>query len=198
MRVKTEDRRQAIMRAALTVFGELGYERASMSEIAARLGYSKATIYGYFPSKEELFVTALLEVHSDQAEAFLEKLDPSRKDISGVLEDFGRAYLEFHSSPSLLDNKRNALAQGAASSLGPLLYERGPQHSCDRLKAYLERLMHCGALRPCDPEIAALHFQGLLEAGIVEPCLFGAAPRLTIEQAAPLAVEAFMRAYGQP
>jgi hypothetical protein len=61
--------------------------------------------------------------------------------------------------------------------------------------AYLGRLMEAGALRPCDPEIAALHLQGLLEAGVVEPAMFDAPPRLAIERAAPLAVEAFLRAY---
>jgi AcrR family transcriptional regulator len=196
MRMKTEDRRQAIMRAALSVFGEVGYDRASMDEIAARLGCSKATLYGYFSSKEELFATALLESHSDEAAVFLDTLDPDRDDVSAVLEAFGRAYLEFNTSPRLLDNKRSALAQGAASSLGPMLYDRGPRQSTDTVKDYLQGLMLRGLLRPADPAVAALHLQGLLEAGVVEPRLFGAAPRITIDQAAALATEVFMRAYG--
>ncbi len=197
MRVKTEDRRQAILRAALGVFREVGYERASMSEIASRLGGSKATLYGYFPSKEDLFATAMLESHAEEVKRFISKLDPSREDFSDVLEEFGRSYLEFNSAPELLDNKRNALAQGAHSPLGPMLYERGPKRSSRQVTDYLEHLMEIGVLRPSDPQIAALHLQGLLEAGIVEPSLYGAKPLLTIEHAASLAVQVFLRAYGR-
>ncbi len=179
------------------MFRELGYERASMSEIAARLGGSKATLYGYFPSKEDLFATAMLESHAEDIRKFISKLDTSREDVSNVLEEFGRSYLEFNSAPELLDNKRNALAQGAHSPLGPILYERGPKHSSGQLTAYLEHLMETGRLRRSDPEIAALHLRGLLEAGIVEPSLYGAKPLLTIEHAASLAVEVFLRAYGE-
>jgi AcrR family transcriptional regulator len=183
------------MKAALCVFREMGYERASMSEIAARLGGSKATLYGYFPSKEELFATAMLELFADEVQGFIDKLDPAREDFAKVLEEFGRSYLQFHSSPELLDNKRNALAQGAHSPLGPILYERGPKQSSQKLASYLEHLMKAGFLRQSDPMTAALQLTGLLEAGIVEPCLFGAKPFLTIPRAASLAVETFLRAY---
>lgn len=56
MRVRTEAKRDAILEAAAEVFLEAGFEGASMSQIAARAGGSKRTLYGYFPSKEELFV----------------------------------------------------------------------------------------------------------------------------------------------
>ena len=56
---------------------ELGYERTSMSEIAARLGGSKATLYSYFPSKEELFFGVVqLKVGGELEPALLEL--PSR------------------------------------------------------------------------------------------------------------------------
>ena len=58
MRVRTDQRRQAIIDVALDVFREHGFERASMTMIAGRLGGSKGTLYGYFQSKEELFERA--------------------------------------------------------------------------------------------------------------------------------------------
>ena len=51
MRVRTQARRDTIIEAAIQLFEEAGYEGASMSELARRLGGSKATLYGYFPSK---------------------------------------------------------------------------------------------------------------------------------------------------
>jgi AcrR family transcriptional regulator len=58
VRVKTESRRQAIIAAAAEVFAEMGFDAASMSEISARVGGSRVTLYNYFSSKEEM----LLEV----------------------------------------------------------------------------------------------------------------------------------------
>ncbi len=198
MRVKTEDRRQAIMRAALGVFREVGYERASMSEIAARLGGSKATLYGYFKSKEELYAAAMVADSLEEFQVFLGALDPERPDIAAVMEAFGVSYLRFITSPDLIAKQRNTMSQGPEAELGPLLYERGPKYAWSQVAAYLERLMREGALRESDPDIAALHLQGLLEAGVVQPCLFRAPPRLTIERAAALGVEVFLRAYGIP
>jgi AcrR family transcriptional regulator len=196
MRVKTEDRRQAIMQAALGVFHEVGYERASMSEIAARLGGSKATLYSYFSSKEELYAAAMLEETLVQAQEILRKLDFSTENPVEKLEHFARISLLFISDSKFLDTKRNILSQGANSSLGRLLYERGPKSAWDQVATHLEGLMRSGVLRRADPQIAALHLQGLLEAGIMEPLLHGAEPRLSIDRAAKLAVEAFMMIYG--
>jgi AcrR family transcriptional regulator len=44
----------AIMRAAVSVMGEDGYEGASMREMAARAGVSVAAIYYHFPSKHDM------------------------------------------------------------------------------------------------------------------------------------------------
>jgi AcrR family transcriptional regulator len=44
----------AILRAAVSVMGEDGYEGASMREMAARAGVSVAAIYYHFPSKHDM------------------------------------------------------------------------------------------------------------------------------------------------
>jgi AcrR family transcriptional regulator len=64
-RLTAEDRRAAILDAALEVFGARGYHAASIDEIAQAAGISKALIYEHFPSKKELHVS-LLERHSDE------------------------------------------------------------------------------------------------------------------------------------
>jgi AcrR family transcriptional regulator len=55
-------RREAILAAALEVFAERGFHEASLEDVAARGGISKALIYEHFPSKREL-ERALLEMH---------------------------------------------------------------------------------------------------------------------------------------
>ncbi len=48
-------RRAVILDAALRVFGQYGYRRTSMDDIAREAGIGKGTIYLSFPSKEEVF-----------------------------------------------------------------------------------------------------------------------------------------------
>ncbi len=54
-----EQTRLAIRKAALRVFSQKGYAAATMDEIAAAAGLSKAGVYFYYPSKEDLFKAAL-------------------------------------------------------------------------------------------------------------------------------------------
>src|SRR5881275_2259278 len=61
-RLSAEDRRTAILDAALEVFGARGFHGASIDEIAQTGGISKALIYEHFPSKRDLHVS-LLERH---------------------------------------------------------------------------------------------------------------------------------------
>lgn len=61
-RLSAEDRRAAILDAALEVFSRHGYNGTSIDEIANAAGISKALIYEHFPSKKELHVS-LLERH---------------------------------------------------------------------------------------------------------------------------------------
>src|SRR5919201_5607722 len=61
-RLSAEDRRAAILDAALEVFSRRGYNGASIDEIAQAAGISKALIYEHFPSKRDLHLS-LLEAH---------------------------------------------------------------------------------------------------------------------------------------
>jgi AcrR family transcriptional regulator len=59
------ERRQAILDAALEVFGARGYHGASIDEIARTAGISKALIYEHFPSKKELHAS-LIQAHVEE------------------------------------------------------------------------------------------------------------------------------------
>jgi AcrR family transcriptional regulator len=53
--VRSAERRQAIVDAALVEFSANGFAAARLEDIAARAGVAKGTIYLYFKDKEELF-----------------------------------------------------------------------------------------------------------------------------------------------
>ncbi len=58
-----DERVPQIIDAAAQVFARDGIDGANMSEIAEAAGVSKATIYHYFASKEDLIVGHHLEVN---------------------------------------------------------------------------------------------------------------------------------------
>ena len=60
-----EVRRQEILDTALRLFGEQGYEKTSITDIARAIGVAQGLCYRYFPSKETLFDSAV-EQYADQ------------------------------------------------------------------------------------------------------------------------------------
>lgn len=86
--------RQAILDAAREVFGELGYEAATVRDIIRRTGLAAGTFYNYYRSKEEVFAA----LADDGARRFAPILKALRGK-GGPLEFFVRdaivAYFEF-------------------------------------------------------------------------------------------------------
>lgn len=58
---EAEKTRQAVIDAALDVFSEKGYAKATFDEIAARAGFTKGAVYWYFRNKADLVVALISE-----------------------------------------------------------------------------------------------------------------------------------------
>ena len=193
LRVKTEDRRQAIISVALSVFREVGFERASMALISRRLGGSKGTLYGYFSSKEELFETAMKAASEGPGDQTMDLLDSSDDDLRTVLERFADAYLSFVVSEQVLAITRTAIHEGSGSALGPHLFDQGPGRALRKMETFFAELIDRGKIRNVSPMVASLHLKSLIEAGFLEEALYGASTQQ--RSALSSAIEAFLRAY---
>lgn len=64
-RMRADERRAAILDAALEVFSERGYHLTAIDDVARTAGISKALIYDHFSSKQELY-GSLLEQHAGE------------------------------------------------------------------------------------------------------------------------------------
>ena len=53
---KREERQNRLLEAAAEVFSEKGYEAATIADVARRANMGKGTVYGYFKSKDDLFL----------------------------------------------------------------------------------------------------------------------------------------------
>ncbi|MBQ1074413.1 TetR family transcriptional regulator [Micromonospora sp. C31] len=82
-----DDTRSRILRAALDLFAEHGYQRTPLRQIAERLRLTKAAILYHFPTKEHL-LTALVEPLMADLEALLDTAEagPSERARTTVLE----------------------------------------------------------------------------------------------------------------
>ena len=197
MRTKSETRRQAILETAAETFHERGFEATTMSEVASRLGGSKATLYSYFDSKEVLFVTVMLEKAKAHVSPVIEAFSGS-PDIEKAVRRFALEYLSLILEPEILATKRMCLAQADRYGFGQRIYEEAIKPAWTAIAARLEAAMNAGQLYRSDPWTAAMHLQGLCEAGLVHQCLNGCrAPptRSEITQTARAGADAFLRAY---
>jgi TetR/AcrR family transcriptional regulator len=85
-----------ILKAAVTVFAEKGYDGAGTGEIAARAGVNKAMLYYYFKSKEGLYTVIIETVFKEITLILGDHLSrlSSRNPEQGV-SSFVDSYLDF-------------------------------------------------------------------------------------------------------
>ncbi|MGJ7534845.1 TetR/AcrR family transcriptional regulator C-terminal domain-containing protein [Variovorax sp. ZT5P30] len=199
MRVKTEAKRDAIVQVASEVFRELGFKGASIVEIAARVGGSRATLYGYFSSKEELFVAV---IHASASKhfgpIFTALAQEGEDDLAQVLQRFGEKVLAVVCSQEVIQAHRAVIAESGRSDIGRLFYEGGPKKGVTAMADFLAQQMHKGRLRPADPVLAAHDLMSLLDSQTVKPSLFGIQGPLTrkeLREATRHAVQVFLGGY---
>jgi AcrR family transcriptional regulator len=154
-------RRQAILDIARDIFMQEGFAAASMSSIAARVGGSKATLYNYFSSKEELF-TAMVQDQCDRNHAILFDFDAGDGDFIEALRRLGERFVRLMLSDEILAMHRLVIAEaGRFPELGQTLYEAGPKRGHARLSAFLRDHMHRNGLRADDMDRAAAQLMDL-------------------------------------
>ena len=201
MRVRTEAKRDAILEAAAEVFLEAGFEGASMSQIAVRAGGSKRTLYGYFPSKEELFVAMAHNVATSFLDPVVDALSQTEEPPPIALQRFGEGILGFLCAPDSVRMWQTIIGVAGRSDAGAQFYEIGPSRGHEALAAFLKRQMDLERLPQADPHDAARHLMALLEAETLMPCLFGklkAPSKKYLRATTERALQAFFRGYGNP
>ncbi|PZQ85948.1 MAG: TetR family transcriptional regulator [Ancylobacter novellus] len=192
------EKRQQILRGARGVFLASGFDGASMGEIARTAGVSKATLYFYFASKEDLFAAVVSEVCRETAEQTF-ALD-SEADVREALTLTGHRYVQAMIRPEHIATVR--MVVGIAERLpeiGRTFLAAGPNAGVENLCGWLRSKCERGELVIDDLELAAWQFLVGCHALIVMPKLFGGSPEpdaATVDRVVNHAVDSFLRAYG--
>jgi AcrR family transcriptional regulator len=82
-----EVRKQEILDTALKLFGENGYEKTSITDIAKAIGVAQGLCYRYFPSKEALFDSAIEQYADVLVEQFAYAETDDRKTLRQIIEE---------------------------------------------------------------------------------------------------------------
>ncbi|MET4800088.1 TetR/AcrR family transcriptional regulator [Bradyrhizobium sp. LB11.1] len=190
-------KRRQILDGARKVFMDLGFDGASMGEIARAAGVSKGTLYVYFADKSALF-EAILEEEALQHGQVVFNFDPAR-DAETTLRDFGAAYLHLLCRPGGGSAIRTVMAIAERMpDVGRRYYFRVLDKTISRLSEYLKAHVAPGDLAIDDCDLAASQFMELCKASLFLPFVFQAAPPPSEERMSEVidsATRMFLAAY---
>ncbi|MGP3947452.1 TetR/AcrR family transcriptional regulator [Streptomyces sp. 7N604] len=131
---RSEERREAILRAAMAVIAERGYRGASLSAVAERVGLTQQGLLHYFPTKAALLV-AVLEARDEW-------------DTQRAAKPGGEAWpLDLYASLVEYNATRQGIVQTFSALLGESVTEGHPAQEFFRHRYELVREDAAAALR---------------------------------------------------
>lgn len=180
---EASSKRRQILDGAQKVFMDLGFDGASMNEIARAAGVSKGTLYVYFADKSRLF-EAILEDEALQKSKVVYNLDPEL-DVETTLREFGRAYIGMMCRPGGGSSIRTVMAIAERMpDIGRQFYQNVLAKTFSRLADYLRARITPDDLAIEDCELAAAQFMQMCQATLFLPFVFQAEPAPSAERIA--------------
>lgn len=194
-------KRRQIIDGAGRVFSALGFDAASMNDVAREAEVSKATLYVYFENKEQLFTAICAERRDRNMSELIELLDAS-KPVDDALTEFGKEMLRRSSQPFVVAAHRVVIGVAERMpEIGREFFEAGPKRLALALAGFIESHVAAGHLEVKNSFLAAMQFIELGQATIFRPRLYA------VEQVPPTeeqisaviesAVRIFLAAYGK-
>ena len=146
-----QQKRQALLHAAALMFNERGYATASLETVATNLNMSKAAVYYYFKSKQEILFECY-QMSFDVWEGALERAQSEGRTGREKLEIYMRGYFEAgldSLQPLIVIREWEALEREAREKIGSR--RRALR---DRVRSIVTEGVSDRSLAPCDPRIA--------------------------------------------
>lgn len=160
-RLSSQDRRSAILTAAIRLFSERGFRGVTTRELAAAIGVSEPVLYQHFPSKKDLY-TAIIEQSQD--EHYTEALEGlGRAAESNDDEEFfthlAGAMIRWHEEkPDLIRLKLFSNLEG--HELMGEIHDKQSKPFIEIIVGYIGKRTEQGAFQNVNPLAAALAFCG--------------------------------------
>src|ERR1700722_4239825 len=167
------EKAESILAAARRTFLASGFGAVSMDAIAREAGASKATVYAYFASKEELFGAVVARESERYAKGFTAgELDPG--DAEASLRVIAERFLTLLLSPGVIAINRIIIGEVARFPvLAEVFWQAGPERVRVQLEEFLRRAAEAGVLEFADLRVAAGQFASLVRGEIHLRALLG-------------------------
>ena len=171
-RMKANERRQEIIRAAMEVFAENGFGGSTTREIAENAGISEAMIYNHFRNKHDLY-TAIIDEKLQESEPLYYPLDAIRnRDDRRVFATIVSNYLQRHGEDTTL--LRLLLFSALEGHELASMFVAGPVRKFfEFLADYIRERIGEGAFKPVNPEIASRCLLGMVHYFVLFQKIFG-------------------------
>jgi AcrR family transcriptional regulator len=159
---RPESRPEEIIGAALHVFGEQGFARTRLEDVAKRAGVSKGTLYLYFKSKEDLFremARSCVSASLAEGEEFVRTFQGSTREL---LEQFIRRYWAKMNDPVNLRLVRVVhLELTNFPELARFYFQEVIMQMRSLIQSIIQLGIERGEFRPVNPGFAARALQTL-------------------------------------
>ncbi len=197
--VKRGRKLDQVLDGARQIFLRVGFDSASMDEVAQAAGVSKATLYSYFRDKQSLFIEVVQQECVRQRDLALEEIDMSLP-APDVLFQVGMRFTSFLTSELGLRIFRISIAEAERfPEIGRSFYESGPGLFRQEMKGYIECACADGQLKVPDIYLAIDQFAELCKAHFFLRLHTGVVREVSQEERQRVvsgAVEMFMARYG--
>lgn len=149
--------KEEILRTALTVFAERGYDGTYLRDIAERVGITKPAIYKHFANKEALWnamIDSLEVYYRKNIQAAETGPAPKTKE---ELRDLSLAQIDFTMQDPTIRTVRRFLIeqQFRDERMAALATKHFDSDMCDRYTAIFAEMMAAGTIRRDDPALLA-------------------------------------------
>lgn len=130
---EVDPRRSLILSCARLAFVENGFASAGIEPIARRAGVSTATLYGFFPSKGDLFSAVILQSAQESASVMRETVGHNGSATERLTEALN-AYAGFLSAPFTRSIFRLLMAeQSRFKAVAQEFYQIGRDNIADKI-----------------------------------------------------------------
>jgi TetR/AcrR family transcriptional regulator of autoinduction and epiphytic fitness len=171
----SEQKHEAILRAAADEFQENGFQSTSMDRIAERAEVSKRTVYNHFSSKDELF-KAIAKRLLQRAHLVTVYPFDHEESLEQQLTEIGRREIELLSSEDFTKLSRVMLAECIRSPEMAREIFAEIREGESGIARWIREAADAGRLRVDDPLMAADQFTALIKAFVFWPQLVADAP----------------------
>ncbi|MFN2146293.1 MAG: TetR/AcrR family transcriptional regulator, partial [Anaerolineales bacterium] len=162
-----EERTQEIIEAAMKVFAEEGFHRATMDEIADEAGVSKGTLYLYFKGKDKI-ISSLLEWFFGREYSRFDKWVEENHSVREVLEMVTQMVVDdLMSIRPFMPVMFEFISQSSRNQTVGAVVQKSMYGFLEKITPIFERGIENGEIKDVDPVQLAYAYGAIIEGTIL-------------------------------